>query len=175
MYLLELLMLIKVRARIKQCHQGPAPPHLPQCLQISYLNRCHPEEGGPVCFPVTSVEERGVKNSSFSRLNICIKLHWLSLHSQGMRNTDWPKKKKKNQGPSPDLGEFSQCQKNHIWMSYFYQKKNEWMLSCKNNIYPVQSTPFNYSIPTLTCIPINIPSKVPTLYINIISLFSQKR
>lgn len=86
-----------------------------------------------------------MKNSSFSRLNIRIKLHWLSLHSQGMRYADWPKR---NQGPYPDLEEFSQCQTNHIWTSYFYQKKSEWMLSCKNNIDPVQSTPFNYSIPT---------------------------
>ena len=55
----------------------------------------------------------------------------------------------------------------------FYQKKSEWILSCKNNIYPVQCTPFNYSISTLTYIPINIPSKIPTLYINTGNLFSQ--
>lgn len=56
----------------------------------------------------------------------------------------------------------------------FYQKKSEWMLSCKN-IYPVQSTSFNYPISTRIYIPINIPSKIPTLYVNTGNLFSQQR
>lgn len=48
------------------------------------------------------------------------------------------------------------------------------MPNCTNKICSVQSTPFWHPIPTLTCISINIPSRVPTLYVNTVNLFFPK-
>lgn len=62
-----------------------------------------------------------MKNSSFSRLSICIKFLWLSLQSQGIRYVDWLKRIKAH--PQIWGSRITIRNKPHL-EEFFYQKKS---------------------------------------------------